>query len=163
MSKLHTKFNNFIKNNIIESIDNINGNNIIYHVTPRKNKKEILEKGIEKGRLPMWVRGIQGNDIFNTSKRSFFFLDIKDALQWAAKTKIEKDIEVSIVAVNGKNKNLKEDTGLTEQPFGSLESAVFTEDSIDSSDILDAQDVFISFGKFFDENNNPFTEKSFSN
>ena len=82
-------------------------------------------------------------------------------MQWALKTKIEKDIEVSIIAVNSENKNLKEDTGLTEQPFGALESAVFTEDPINPSDILDIQDVFIKFGKFFDENNKPFTKDTF--
>ncbi len=137
---------------------------VVYHVTLRRNKSSIQSKGLEKGRMPMWTKGVKGIDIFDTANRSFVFSDLNDALLWARKTRGDKEAEVSIVAVNAAGKNLQEDTALTQDPlgFGAFSSAQYTEDVISPSDILNVQDVTIKdFGKTYDESGNPFTQDSF--
>ena len=134
---------------------------VVYHVTIRDNKGNIQKKGLEKDRPPTFAKGVMGTAVFDTAGKSFAFSNLEDATKWGIKTKIEKDKEVSIVAVNAEGKNLQEDKAVTEDPFNPLPSAVFTEDVISPSDILSIEDVDYKFGKPFDKNGQPLTEESF--
>ena len=134
---------------------------VVYHVTIRDNKGNIQKKGLEKDRPPTFAKGVMGTAVFDTAGKSFAFSNLEDATKWGIKTKIEKDKEVSIVAVNAEGKNLQEDKAVTEDPFNPLSSAVFTEDVISPSDILSIEDVDYKFGKPFDKNGQPLTEESF--
>ena len=134
---------------------------VVYHVTIRDNKESIQEKGLEKDRPPTFARGILGTDVFDTAGKSFVFSNLEEATKWSAKTKIEKEKEVSIVAVNAEGKNFQEDKSLTQDPFYPLSSALFTEDVISPDDILSIEDVTVSSGKILDKDGNLFTEESF--
>ena len=134
---------------------------VVYHVTIRDNKGDIQKKGLEKDRPAMWAKGIKRADSFDTSGKSFAFSNLEDAIKWGIKTKIEKDKEVSIVAINAEGKTLQEDKAVTGDPFNPLSSAVLTEDVISPSDILSIEDVDYKFGKPFDKNGQPLTEESF--
>ena len=134
---------------------------VVYHVTVRDNKGNIQKKGLEKDRPPTFAKGVMGTAVFDTAGKSFAFSNLEDATKWGIKTKIEKDKEVSIVAVNAEGKNLQEDKAVTQDPFNPLSSAVFTEDVISPSDILSIEDVDYKFGKPFDKNGQPLTEESF--
>jgi hypothetical protein len=102
-----------------------------------------------------------GTEVFDTAGKSFAFSNLEDATKWGIKTKIEKDKEVSIVAINAEGKTLQEDKAVTEDPFNPLSSAVFTEDVISPSDILSVEDVDYKMGKPFDKSGEPLTEESF--
>ena len=134
---------------------------VVYHVTIRDNKESIQEKGLEKDRPPTFARGVLGIDVFDTAGKSFVFSNLEEATKWSAKTKIEKEKEVSIVAINAEGKNFQEDESLTQDPFYPLSSALFTEDVISPDDILSIEDVTVSQGKILDKDGNPFTEESF--
>ena len=134
---------------------------MVYHVTIRDNKGNIQKKGLEKDRPPTFAKGIMGTAVFDTAGKSFAFSNLEDATKWGIKTKIEKDKEVSIVAINAEGKTLQEDKAVTEDPFNPLSSAVFTEDVISPSDILSIEDVDYKFGKPFDKSGEPLTEDSF--
>ena len=134
---------------------------LVYHVTIRGNKGNIQKKGLEKDRPAMWAKGIKRADSFDTSGKSFAFSNLEDAIKWGIKTKIEKDKEVSIVAINAEGKTLQEDKAVTEDPFNPFSSAVFTEDVISPSDILSVEDVDYKMGEPFDKSGEPLTEESF--
>ena len=134
---------------------------VVYHVTIRDNKGDIQKKGLEKDRPAMWAKGIKRADSFDTSGKSFAFSNLEDAIKWGIKTKIEKDKEVSIVAINAEGKTLQEDKALTGDPFNPFSSAVFTEDVISPSDILSVEDVDYKMGEPFDKSGEPLSEESF--
>lgn len=134
---------------------------VVYHVTIRDNKGDIQKKGLEKDRPPTFAKGGMGTAVFDTAGKSFAFSNLEDATKWGIKTKIEKDKEVSIVAINAEGKTLQEDKAVTEDPFNPLSSAVFTEDVISPSDILSVEDVDYKMGKPFDKSGEPLTEESF--
>jgi hypothetical protein len=134
---------------------------VVYHITVRDNKGNIQKKGLEKDRPPTFAKGVMGTAVFDTAGKSFAFSNLEDATKWGIKTKIEKDKEVSIVAINAEGKTLQEDKAVTEDPFNPLSSAVFTEDVISPSDILSIEDVDYKFGKPFDKSGEPLTEESF--
>ena len=93
---------------------------VLYHVTVRDNKGSIQKKGLEKDRPPTFAKGVMGTAVFDTAGKSFAFSNLEDATKWGIKTKIEKDKEVSIVAVNAEGKNLQEDKAVTEGPVQSV-------------------------------------------